>query len=61
MCGGCAKIPLLQQQVKEYFKDAEMLASIPPDEVIAVGAANQVRLYLRSRSDKREAGVIKRS
>jgi len=41
MCGGCAKIPLLQQQVKEYFKDAEMLASIPPDEVIAVGAAIQ--------------------
>lgn len=53
MCGGCAKIPLLQQQVKEYFKDAEMLASIPPDEVIAVGAANQVRIHLRSGSDKR--------
>lgn len=42
LCGGCTKVPSLQQQLAEYFSGAELLSSIAPDEVIAVGAAKQV-------------------
>ena len=44
LCGGCTKVPSLQQQLAEYFSGAELLSSIAPDEVIAVGAAKQVLL-----------------
>ena len=42
LCGGTTKIPSLQQQLQDYFPLAEVLSSVPPDEVIAVGAAKQV-------------------
>jgi molecular chaperone DnaK (HSP70) len=42
LCGGCCRIPLLQQQVQEYFSTAEFLQGIAPDEVLAVGCAVQV-------------------
>ena len=41
MCGGSGRIPYLQQQLKEMFPNAEILSTIPSDEVIATGAAKQ--------------------
>ncbi|XP_074644815.1 heat shock 70 kDa protein 14-like isoform X2 [Tubulanus polymorphus] len=44
LCGGSTKIPYLQQQIQNYFPHAEMLFSIPPDEVVAVGAAKEASI-----------------
>lgn len=57
MCGGTSKIPRLQKSVGGMFPQAEMLCSISPDEVIAVGAASQSgllpeRLSLNETADK---------
>ncbi|OWF38450.1 heat shock 70 kDa protein 14-like [Mizuhopecten yessoensis] len=41
VCGGGAKMPLVQKTIKGYIKSAEVLSSIPPDEIIAIGAAKQ--------------------
>ncbi|XP_071438985.1 heat shock 70 kDa protein 14-B-like [Hetaerina americana] len=41
LCGGSLKIPKLQKYFKDSFPAAEILNSISPDEVIAVGAAKQ--------------------
>ncbi|XP_055509472.1 heat shock 70 kDa protein 14 [Leucoraja erinacea] len=46
LCGGSARIPRLQQMILDIFPDAELLNSIPPDEVIAVGAAIEAALLL---------------
>ena len=35
-------LPSIQQQLKEFFPQAELLSSIPPDQVIAIGASKQV-------------------
>ena len=45
VCGGSAKIPLLQKKLRDYFTNAEILNSTPPDEVLAVGAAKQVSTF----------------
>ncbi|XP_030637065.1 heat shock 70 kDa protein 14 isoform X2 [Chanos chanos] len=39
LSGGSARIPKLQQMIRDLFPDVELLNSIPPDEVIPVGAA----------------------
>uniref|UniRef100_A0A3B3QWW9 Heat shock protein 14 n=1 Tax=Paramormyrops kingsleyae TaxID=1676925 RepID=A0A3B3QWW9_9TELE len=39
LCGGSARIPKLQQMIRDIFPDVELLNSIPTDEVIPVGAA----------------------
>ncbi|XP_072922534.1 heat shock 70 kDa protein 14 [Hemitrygon akajei] len=44
LCGGSARIPKLQQMIQDLFRDADLLNSIPPDEVIAVGAATEAAL-----------------
>ncbi|KAJ3612562.1 hypothetical protein NHX12_020833 [Muraenolepis orangiensis] len=44
LCGGSARIPRLQQLIREMFPDVEQLCSTPPDEVIALGAALQAGL-----------------
>lgn len=44
MCGGTSKIPRLQRAVAGLFPKAEMLASLSPDEVLALGAAAQSAL-----------------
>ncbi|XP_069765984.1 heat shock 70 kDa protein 14 isoform X2 [Narcine bancroftii] len=44
LCGGSARIPKLQQMIRDLFPDVDLLNSIPPDEVIAVGAAIQAAL-----------------
>ncbi|XP_023618294.1 heat shock 70 kDa protein 14 [Myotis lucifugus] len=39
LCGGSSRIPRLQQLIKDLFPAVELLNSIPPDEVIPIGAA----------------------
>ncbi|XP_066941433.1 heat shock 70 kDa protein 14-like isoform X4 [Macrobrachium rosenbergii] len=39
LTGGSAKIPRLQQLVRDAFPQAEFLCSLPPDEVLAAGAS----------------------
>ncbi|XP_039647922.1 heat shock 70 kDa protein 14 [Perca fluviatilis] len=46
LCGGSARIPRLQQMIREMFFDVELLSSAPPDEVIAVGAALEAGLLV---------------
>ncbi|XP_022235486.1 heat shock 70 kDa protein 14-like [Limulus polyphemus] len=46
LCGGSAKVPRIQQLVSDAFPDAEVLNTISPDEVIAVGAAVEAALLL---------------
>ena len=44
MCGGSSKIPKLQSRITSMFENAQILNTINPDEVIAVGAAKQASL-----------------
>ncbi|XP_076023516.1 heat shock 70 kDa protein 14 [Genypterus blacodes] len=46
LCGGSARIPRLQQMIRDMFTDVELLSSAPPDEVIAVGAALEAGLLV---------------
>uniref|UniRef100_A0A4W6EMP2 Heat shock protein 14 n=1 Tax=Lates calcarifer TaxID=8187 RepID=A0A4W6EMP2_LATCA len=46
LCGGSARIPRLQQMIRDMFPDVELLSSAPPDEVIAVGAALEAGLLV---------------
>ncbi|XP_068132257.1 heat shock 70 kDa protein 14 [Hyperolius riggenbachi] len=39
LCGGSARIPKLQQLIRDLFPEVELLNSLPPDEVIPIGAA----------------------
>ncbi|MGH0130314.1 UNVERIFIED_CONTAM: hypothetical protein FKN15_069117 [Acipenser sinensis] len=39
LCGGSARIPKLQQMIRDLFPDVELLNTIPTDEVIPIGAA----------------------
>ncbi|XP_044916866.1 heat shock 70 kDa protein 14 isoform X2 [Felis catus] len=39
LCGGSSRIPRLQQLIKDLFPNVELLNSVPPDEVIPIGAA----------------------
>ncbi|GIY35617.1 heat shock 70 kDa protein 14 [Caerostris extrusa] len=48
LCGGCCKIPQLQEIISNTFSSADILYSIRPDEVIAVGAAKQATLISQS-------------
>ncbi|XP_053718909.1 heat shock 70 kDa protein 14 [Synchiropus splendidus] len=46
LCGGSARIPRLQQMIREMFPDVELLNWAPTDEVIAVGAALEAGLLV---------------
>uniref|UniRef100_A0A8C9EIY1 Heat shock protein family A (Hsp70) member 14 n=1 Tax=Pavo cristatus TaxID=9049 RepID=A0A8C9EIY1_PAVCR len=46
LCGGSARIPKLQQLIKDIFPNVELLSSIPPDEVIPIGAAIEAGILL---------------
>ncbi|XP_066523664.1 heat shock 70 kDa protein 14 [Hoplias malabaricus] len=50
LSGGSARIPKLQQMIRDLFPDVEMLCSIPPDEVIPVGAAMQAGILVGKES-----------
>lgn len=43
LCGGTAKIPRVQEQIRGLLPKAELLGTTSPDEIIAVGAALQAR------------------
>ncbi|XP_029635682.1 heat shock 70 kDa protein 14 [Octopus sinensis] len=44
LCGGGSKVPLVQKMVSETFPNAKLLNHIPPDEVIAIGAAKETSI-----------------
>lgn len=44
LCGGSMKIPKVQATVANMFPDAELLNTIIPDEVTAIGCAKQASL-----------------
>ncbi|XP_068221964.1 heat shock 70 kDa protein 14-like [Palaemon carinicauda] len=46
LTGGSAKIPRLQQLVRDAFPQAEFLCSLPPDEVLSAGASVEAALLL---------------
>ena len=46
LTGGSAKIPRLQQLVGDAFSKADLLCSLPPDEVLAAGASTEAALLL---------------
>lgn len=46
LCGGSARIPKLQQLIKDIFPTVELLNSVPPDEVIPIGAAIEAGILL---------------
>ena len=52
MCGGTSKIPRLQKQIANLFSNGEILSSLSPDEVIALGAASQASLLHERWSDE---------
>ncbi|XP_041636878.1 heat shock 70 kDa protein 14 [Cheilinus undulatus] len=61
LCGGSARIPRLQQMIRDMFPDVELLSSAPPDEVIAVGAALQAGLLVggdRLRVEEEESVTV---
>lgn len=44
LCGGTSKIPKFQKYLASMFPNAEVLGSLTPDEVLALGAATQASL-----------------
>ncbi|XP_054582037.1 heat shock 70 kDa protein 14 isoform X2 [Eptesicus fuscus] len=46
LCGGSSRIPRLQQLIKDLFPAVELLNSIPPDEVIPIGAAIEAGILI---------------
>ncbi|XP_038597423.1 heat shock 70 kDa protein 14 [Tachyglossus aculeatus] len=46
LCGGSTRIPKLQQLIKDLFPTVELLNSIPPDEVIPIGAATEAGILI---------------
>lgn len=50
LCGGSSRIPRLQQLIKDLFPAVELLNSIPPDEVIPVGAAIEAGILVGKES-----------
>lgn len=51
MCGGGTNVPVLQRSVADMFSHCEILNSISPEEVIAVGAAKQAGILVNLDDD----------
>lgn len=58
MCGGSARIPKLQQLIKDIFPNVELLSSIPPDEVIPIGAAIEAGILLGKENPSLEEAAL---
>nr|XP_022296778.1 heat shock 70 kDa protein 14-like [Crassostrea virginica] len=56
VCGGGAKPRLVQKAISEYLSNAEVYNSIPPDEVIAIGAAKQAAILTGSNDSELHSG-----
>ncbi|KAL6077229.1 hypothetical protein STEG23_037684 [Scotinomys teguina] len=50
LCGGSSRIPRLQQLIRDLFPAVELLNSIPPDEVIPIGAAIEAGILVGKES-----------
>ncbi|XP_062066476.1 heat shock 70 kDa protein 14 [Lepus europaeus] len=46
LCGGSSRIPKLQHLIRDLFPAVELLNSIPPDEVIPIGAAIEAGILI---------------
>ncbi|XP_030072499.1 heat shock 70 kDa protein 14 [Microcaecilia unicolor] len=58
LCGGSARIPKLQQLIRDLFPDVQLLNSIPPDEVIPIGAAMEAGILLGRESLSQEQETL---
>eukprot|EP00662_Eupelagonemidae_sp_cell21_P054675 gene54675-58849_t len=48
LTGGCSRIPMVQDALREYFDRQELNQTISPDEAVAIGAAVQGAVPTRS-------------
>lgn len=58
LCGGSSRIPRLQQLIKDLFPAVELLNSIPPDEVIPIGAAIEAGILVGKESASVDDSVM---
>ncbi|KAM6153525.1 heat shock 70 kDa protein 14 isoform 2-T2 [Erethizon dorsatum] len=58
LCGGSSRIPKLQQLIKDLFPAVELLSSIPPDEVIPIGAAIEAGILIGKENELVEDSLM---
>lgn len=58
LCGGSSRIPKLQQLIKDLFPAVELLNSIPPDEVIPIGAAIEAGILIGKENELVEDSLM---
>lgn len=58
LCGGSSRIPRLQQLIKDLFPAGDLLNSIPPDEVIPIGAAIEAGILVGKESTSGDDSVL---